>query len=211
MIARLTGTLLERTPQSIIIDVGGVGYDILASLGTYQSLPPVGESTSLHIHTHVREDDIVLFGFSELREKKLFQLLIKVNGVGPRLAINILSGISTDQLIQALRSEDLIRITAIPGIGKKTGERLILDLKDKLIDLQVAGADPSTGPGLRSANPFRDDLISVLSNLGYKRNAAEKALRDIHFDENISLQDAVRQTLKELGNGGGAANKGAHS
>jgi Holliday junction DNA helicase RuvA len=198
MIARLTGTLIEKCPQSIIIDVNGVGYEALCSLETYQYLPKTGETASVQIHTHVREDESILFAFFDVREKQIFQRLIRVNGVGPRLALNILSGISADKLIEALRAEDLLRITAIPGVGKKTGERLILDLKDKLLDIQ-GSISSTTGT---ATPPLYEDLLSVLQNLGYKRITAEKALRDLSFSEGTSLQEAVRQTLKQLGNVG---------
>ncbi len=197
MIAQLTGTLTESTPQSLIIDVKGIGYEVLLSLATYQRLPEPGKTVSLHIHTHVREDELVLFGFWNVREKQLFKRLIRVNGVGPRLALNILSGISAEQLIDALRREDLIRITSIPGVGKKTGERLILDLKDKLVDLQ--GGDGNGGAGPSRQAPLHEDLLSVLLNLGYKRNLAEKALQELNFAADTPLQEAIRLTLQQLG------------
>lgn len=197
MIARLTGTLVEKSPNALILDINGVGYEVLSSLGTYQKLPSLGECTVLHIYTHVREDDIILFGFHELTEKQLFKKLIKVNGVGPKLALNVLSGISAADLIQSLLGSDLIRITAIPGIGKKTAERMILDLKDKVVDLIGEGA--ASRPDSDTSGQFRDDLISVLTNLGYKRPLAERALHDISFDEESTLQDAVRLTLRHLG------------
>lgn len=200
MIAFLTGILREKSPTCLVIDVNGVGYEVFASLGTYQQLPDQDETVSLFIYTNVREDDILLFGFMDRREKQLFQKLIKVNGVGPRLALNILSGISTDELIQALRTEDTVRITGIPGIGKKTAERIVLDLKDKLVDLQGM-TTLSLAAGKESHN-FREDLLSVLLNLGYKRAVAERALREIPLEEVSSLQEAVRQTLRTLGDQG---------
>jgi len=200
MIASLKGTLLTKDLSHLIIDVGGVGYQVFASLGTYQRLPAIGEAITLHIHTNVREDDILLFGFIEMREKKLFQKLIRVNGVGPRLALNILSGIASDDLVRALQLEDTTRITAIPGIGKKTAERMILDLKDKLVDLQVTELP---GSGTPSEARFREDLLSVLQNLGYKRGAAEQAIRQVPLTDVTSLQDAVRQTLRTLGEASG--------
>ncbi len=199
MIAFLTGKLINKSPNGIILDVSGVGYELLASLETYQALPATGEQASVHVHTHVREDEIVLFGFSEIREKVLFRRLIRVNGVGARLALNILSGIATEELIHALRTEDLVRITAIPGIGKKTGERLILDLKDKLLDLQGID-DANASPNDKAGTPLFDDLLSVLLNLGYKKGSAEKALRQLQFEDGMTLQEAVRLTLKQLGN-----------
>jgi holliday junction DNA helicase RuvA len=196
MIARLKGRLIQKSPTALIVDVGGVGYEILASLETYQKLPAEGQELTLHIHTHVREDDLILFGFAKLREKKLFQKLIKVNGVGPRLALNILSGISVDELVEAIGREDLVRMTAIPGVGKKTAERMIIDLKDKMIDFHEKGTNLTLEKSIR---PFRDDLISVLINLGYKRPQAEKAVQDIPLPQDLSLQEAVRKTLQHLG------------
>jgi len=200
MIARLSGILLEKTPQSAIIDVQGVGYEVSTSLETYHQLPELNETVSLLIHTYVREDELLLFAFHGLREKQLFQHLIRVNGVGPRLALNILSGISSDELMMALRTGDVVRMTTIPGVGKKTAERLILDLKDKLIKLHGAD-DTSSLTDVSTAKPLEEDLVSVLLNLGYKRNLAEKAVRELKFDDEVSLQEAVRLTLKHLANG----------
>lgn len=197
MIAALTGILQDKNPTYLVLDVSGVGYQVCASLGTYQQLPELGETVCLFIHTNVREDDILLFGFMDLGEKHLFQKLIKVNGVGPRLAINILSGISANELLQALRAEDKARITAIPGIGKKTAERIILDLKDKLADMPGLTPLPTTSQA--SPGQFREDLLSVLQNLGYKRGSAEQALEYVPLDDVSTLQEAVRLTLRSLG------------
>lgn len=201
MIARLQGTLIEKVPTHVIINVAGVGYEALISLSTYQRLPATGTAVELTIHTHVREDEITLFGFADAQEKKIFQKLIRVNGIGPRLAMSILSGIAAQELIEALATEDLLRLTSIPGIGKKTAERMIVDLKDKLMELRLPAAQQEAG----AATPahFREDLLSVLVNLGYKRNTAEQALREVPFDEGLKLEEAVRQTLRYLGDAHG--------
>jgi len=197
MISRLSGILIDSLPEGLTVDVSGVGYQVLTSLNTFQKLPQSGESVTLLIHTNVREDDILLFGFLEEREKTLFQQLIKVNGVGPRLALNILSGINSDDLISALQAEDKARITAIPGIGKKTAERIILDLKDKVS--RLAGSAALKSIAGTAPRQFRDDLVSVLQNLGYKRAAAEQAIQDVALSDINTLQDAVRETLRHLG------------
>ncbi len=197
MIACLNGTLIEKNPHSSIVDVNGVGYEVFSSLETYQRLPEVNEPTTLLVYTHVRETEIVLFGFYSQTEKQLFQLLIQVNGVGPKLALNILSGIATEELIRAITSGDIVRMTSIPGVGKKTAERLILDLKDKITKLSGTWSD-STTPAAPTVHDIQSDLISVLQNLGYKTNQAEKAVQELHFDEDTPLQEAVRQTLKHL-------------
>lgn len=195
MIAHLQGTLLEKSQTHLVIDVAGVGYETLVSLATYQRVPNPGELVTLHIYTHVREDEIVLFGFAEPNEKALFQKLIKVNGVGPRLAINILSKISSNELIQAIAQEDIVRLTNIPGIGKKTAERIILDLKEKILELYGQLAPEAVG----KSGGFQEDLLSVLVNLGYKRNVAERALRTVPLSDDLSLEEGVRLTLKHLG------------
>ena len=197
MIARLQGTLLEKSPTQLVIDVAGVGYEILASLSTYRQLPATGEAVTVSIHTHVREDELVLFGFATDRERKLFRKLIKVNGLGPRLALNTLSGIATQELIRAISSGDIVRLTSIPGIGKKTAERMILDLKDKMLEFREV--PETTSDESTQSHPFQEDLLSVLINLGYKRGMAEQALRKISLAEEASLEEAVRLTLRHLG------------
>jgi Holliday junction DNA helicase RuvA len=170
MIAHLRGKLLLKQPGQAIVEAAGVGYDVTISVPTFTSLPSVGAEASLHIHTQVSENQIALFGFFESEEKRLFERLITVSGVGPKLAIKMLSGLSPDRTVQAIRAQDHAQLTRIPGVGKKLAERLVVELKDKLDDFAVAPT-PSTVQG-----PAVDDVLSALVNLGYQRPAAEKAI-----------------------------------
>src|ERR1700735_573028 len=180
MIAPLRGRLLSKTPNQAIVDCSGVGYDITISVATFSALPSEGAEATLHIHTHVREDQIALFGFSETQEKRLFEKLLTISGIGPKLAITVLSGIASDRLITAIRSGDHATLTKIPGIGKKTAERVVLELKDKLDDLAVA---PVTSAGGVHFGPAGEDALSALVNLGYARPIAQKAIEtDIDKD-----------------------------
>lgn len=172
MIAFLRGRLLAKTPNRAVIDCGGVGYDAAISVATFSSLPAEGAEARLHIYTHVREDQIALFGFAEPKEKRLFEKLLTISGIGPKLAITVLSGIDTDRLVTAIRAGDHASLTRIPGIGKKTAERVVLELKDKLDELAVA---PVTGAG-PSLGPVADDVLSAMVNLGYARPAAQRAI-----------------------------------
>jgi len=173
MIAHLRGRLFSKTPNQAILDCGGVGYDITISVATFSALPAEGAEASLHIHTHVREDQLALFGFAERDEKRLFEKLLTISGIGPKLAITVLSGISSDRLVAAIRSGDHGTLTRIPGIGKKTAERVVLELKDKLDDLAVAVPATAGGP---HRGPVGDDALSALVNLGYPRPVALKAI-----------------------------------
>jgi len=173
MIAHLRGRLFSKTPNQAILDCGGVGYDITISVATFSALPAEGAEASLHIHTHVREDQLALFGFAERDEKRLFEKLLTISGIGPKLAITVLSGISSDRLVAAIRSGDHGTLTRIPGIGKKTAERVVLELKDKLDDLAVAVPATAGGP---HHGPVGDDALSALVNLGYPRPVALKAI-----------------------------------
>ncbi|MCL2661641.1 MAG: Holliday junction branch migration protein RuvA [Acidobacteriaceae bacterium] len=171
MIAHLRGRLLSKAPNQVIVDCNGVGYDITISVATFSGLPAEGTETALHIHTHVREDQIALFGFAETGEKRLFERLLTISGIGPKLAITVLSGISAERLVAAIRGGDHATLTRIPGIGKKTAERVVLELKDKLDDMAVPAA---AGTGQRT--PASDDALSALVNLGYPRPVAQKAI-----------------------------------
>ncbi len=173
MIAHLRGTLLTKSPTSAIVDCGGVGYDVAISVQCFTRLPNETELVALHIHTQVREDAIALFGFLQLDEKRLFEKLITISGVGPKLAITLLSGIEASALAAAIRSADHALLVRIPGIGKKTAERIVLELKDKLDGLAVAAAAPAQGLATGTAV---EDVVSALVNLGYTRPAAEKAV-----------------------------------
>ncbi|HEY1805368.1 MAG TPA: Holliday junction branch migration protein RuvA [Terracidiphilus sp.] len=170
MIAHLRGKLIHKQPGQAIVEAGGVGYDVAISVPAFTALPSVGAEAALHIHTQVSDDQIALFGFLDREEKRLFERLITVSGVGPKLAIKILSGLNPERVIQAIRGQDHAQLTHIPGVGKKLAERLVLELKDKLDDFAVAPAQPSVG------GPAVDDVLSALTNLGYQRPAAEKAI-----------------------------------
>ena len=171
MIAHLRGKLLAKHPNQAIVDTGGVGYDVTISVPTFSDLPGIGGEVTLHIHTHVREDAIALYGFLRSAEKILFEKLITVSGIGPKLAITILSGMPADEMVNAIRGSDIARLTRIPGIGKKTAERMVLELRDKL-PVQKHG-EIAAVPALSSVE---EDVLSALVNLGYQRSAAEKAL-----------------------------------
>jgi Holliday junction DNA helicase RuvA len=170
MIAHLRGTLLAKHPNQAIVETHGVGYDVAISVPTFTEMPAAGADVALHIHTHVREDALSLYGFLRLAEKQLFEKLLTVSGIGPTLAIKILSGMPADEMVGAIRAGDLARLTRIPGIGKKTAERMVLELRDKL---PAAGASEISAP---LASPVEEDVVSALVNLGYPKAAADKAL-----------------------------------
>ncbi len=173
MIAYLRGELLDKQPGSIILDVNGVGYGLTIPVSTYSVLPAVGDEVEIQVHTHVREDALLLFGFFTDAEKQLFERLITVSGIGPRLAVTALSGLPVEDLIDAIRSGDAKRLTRIPGVGRKTGERIILDLQDKVArDLASDAVAKVTTPGA----VIERDVISAMTNLGCSRDAAEKAV-----------------------------------
>jgi Holliday junction DNA helicase RuvA len=170
MIAHLRGRLFSKQPGQAIVEAGGVGYDVVISIPTFTALPAEGAEVSLHIHTQVREDLIALFGFLDLNEKRLFERLITVSGVGPKLAVTILSGLSPERTVAAIRASDHATLVHIPGVGKKLAERLVVELKDKLEDMAAAA------PAVVSAGPAAEDVLSALVNLGYQRPAAQKAI-----------------------------------
>jgi len=170
MIAHLRGKLIFKQPGQAIVEAGGVGYDVTISVPTFTALPSVGAEAALHIHTQVSDDQIALFGFLDREEKRLFERLITVSGVGPKLAIKMLSGLSSERTVQAIRGQDHAQLTHIPGVGKKLAERLVVELKDKLDDFAVAPMQPS------AQGPAVDDVLSALTNLGYQRVASEKAI-----------------------------------
>lgn len=194
MIAHLRGKLLVKHPNQVIVDVCGVGYDVTISVPTFSDLPGAGNEVALHIHTHVREDAIALYGFLRTAEKTLFEKLLTVSGIGPKLAITILSGMSADAMVNAIRSGDIVRLTKIPGIGKKTAERMVLELRDKL-----AATTTTPEAAVPVLSPAEEDVISALVNLGYQRIAAEKALANINSREKSgSFDDLFRATLGGL-------------
>jgi holliday junction DNA helicase RuvA len=188
MIAHLRGKLIARHPNQVIVDAMGVGYEVTISVPTFSELPPAGGEVSLHIHTHVREDQIALYGFLRPEEKHLFEKLISVSGIGPKLAITILSGMPTNEMTSAIRGNDVARLTRIPGIGRKTAERMVLELRDKL---PPAGTDQVHV--MPSLSAVQEDVLSALMNLGYQRASAEKALSTV--EKNGSFEAMFRAAL----------------
>lgn len=174
MIAHIRGQIFSKSPNAVIIDCGGVGYELAISVTTYTEIGDKGQSASLHVHTHVREDALLLFGFHDLAEKRLFEKLLTISGIGPKLAITVLSGISAERLVGAIRGGDHGTLTKIPGIGKKTAERVVLELKDKLDDM--TGLAPAAEPSRPSLGAVAEDVLSALTNLGYPRPVAQKAV-----------------------------------
>ena len=200
MIAHLRGSILEKHPNRIVIDVNGVGYDVFVPLSTYYGLGDAGAAIALRIHTHVREDAFLLYGFATRLEQELFERLIGVSGIGPKVALAVLSGIEPQEFIRAIGRGDLVRLTAIPGVGKKTSERIVLELKDRLprahADTTAAGATAPEPPAMR------DDVVSALVNLGYHRplaeKAAEAAITTVGSASDASFERALKQALREV-------------
>jgi Holliday junction DNA helicase RuvA len=179
MIGHLRGTVFEKNPNEVIVEAAGVGYEVVIPISTYTVLPDTGASVSLRVYTHVREDALTLFGFATAEEKAVFERLISVSGIGPKLAITVLSGLATADLITAIRNGDVPRLVRIPGVGKKTAERMVLELKDKLAGVETAmGVDGAivAGPAL---SVLERDVLSALQNLGCSRPAAEEAVRKV--------------------------------
>ncbi|HEX3103717.1 MAG TPA: Holliday junction branch migration protein RuvA [Terriglobales bacterium] len=191
MIAHLRGKLIARHPNQVIVDAMGVGYEVTISVPTFSELPVAGSEVSLHIHMHVREDQIALYGFLRPEEKHLFEKLISVSGIGPKLAITILSGMPTNEMTAAIRGNDVARLTKIPGIGRKTAERMVLELRDKL---PAAATDQVHV--VPSLNAIQEDVLSALMNLGYQRAAAEKALGSV--EKNGSFDATFRAALAAM-------------
>ncbi|HTC93345.1 MAG TPA: Holliday junction branch migration protein RuvA [Terriglobales bacterium] len=181
MIAHLRGKLIAKTPSHAIVEAGGVGYELAISIPTYSALPGLEQEVALYVYTHVREDALALFGFLQREEKQLFEKLIGVSGIGPKLAVTILSGMSAEAVVAAIRGNDVAALTRIPGIGKKTGERMVLELRDKLDQFAAPPAVPA-------ATAIEEDVISALVNLGYPRSQAERALSRISSGKNGEKQ-----------------------
>lgn len=205
MIAYLSGKLLEKEANTVIVDVNGVGYEVLIPLSTFYELGEIGSDVELRIFTLVREDALSLFGFKTMREKELFLKLISVSGIGAKSAIGILSGMSADEIINAIRSNNLVRLNSIPGIGKKTAERIVIELRDKINTIsagtpsEVKTSDTAAVP---SGNDVYDDAVSALTNLGYQRQAAEKALNQaMQEGTEMSVQKLLRRSLQLLAKG----------
>jgi Holliday junction DNA helicase RuvA len=201
VIAHLRGRIFEKHPNRLVLDVNGVGYDVFVPLSTFYSLGEPGTETALRIHTHVREDALVLYGFATLLEQELFERLIGVSGIGPKVALAVLSGIEPLELIRAIERGDLARLTAIPGVGKKTSERIVLELKDRLPRAQVVVA-VAAGVALPEPSTLRDDVLSALVNLGYHRPLAEKAVEaavnTLGPASDAGFERMLKQALREL-------------
>lgn len=204
MIAHIKGKIIRKSPESVVVDVTGVGYEVYIPLSTYYKLPDIEEYVSLNTYTHIREDALQLYGFLTQREKDIFQMLINVSGIGPKLARNILSGIPTDELAAAVSSSDVARLKAVPGIGGKTAERLVVELRDKMSAINISQGTGAGGqrPGSKSDNVC-SDVVSALINLGYKGNLAEKAVEKIRQEHpDAAFEPLLKESLKILANRG---------
>lgn len=200
MIARLSGTLVEKRPGAVVVDVGGVGYEVTIPLPTFRDLGEAGTHVELHVHTHVREDMLALFGFATRREKDLFVILLGVNGVGPKTAVAMMSGLGAGDLVEAVRRRDVRRLSSVPGIGRKTAERIVLEVADRMASLE---RDPGeAGPAGMDTGGLRDDLVSALVNLGYNARAAAtaaaRALDDAGQAPPPEFEAVLRRALKSL-------------
>jgi len=200
MIAYLSGQLLEKQANAVIVDVNGVGYEVAIPLSTFYELGDVGSEIRLRIYTHVREDAIQLFGFKTTRERELYLKLIGVQGIGAKSGISLLSGMSADEIILAIRTEDLGRLTSIPGVGRKTAERLVIELRDKVSDAAFEGAAVAgTETRGEQIDAVFEDALSALVNLGYKKDLAEKALKQsVQEGTELSVQKLLRRGLQIL-------------
>lgn len=195
MIAQLNGRLAQKLPGEIVVDVAGVGYQVFIPFNVFYQLPEIGSDITLQIHTHLREDALQLFGFRDLGEKQVFLLLNGVTGIGPKLALNILSGIPADDLSRALKEGDQVRLVAIPGVGKKLAERMIVELKDKFATLAPISTDAAKRD---DRNQLMQDAVSALINLGYKKPEAEKTVREVLKNGDRSLESLLKETLQRI-------------
>ena len=198
MIGRLQGTLVYKKPPEILIDVNGVGYELQAPMTTFYTLPLEGSKTMLYTHLIVREDAQLLYGFSSENERALFRSLIKVNGVGPKLAITILSGISSADFVRCVNENDVTTLVRLPGVGKKTAERLIIEMRDRLSQLEIEGVKQQTSDIVDSFSAIKDDMkdaIGALVSLGYKQQEADKMVRLVETSGRAS-EDIIRDALK---------------
>jgi|TARA_Y100000031_G_scaffold22278_1_gene23154 Holliday junction DNA helicase RuvA len=198
MIAHLTGKLTHKSPDHIVVDVNGVGYQVFVPLSTFYALPDVGREVSLNIHTHLREAALKLFGFYTEEELKIFEQLITINKVGPKLAVIILSGMPPTDLLSAINSSDVGKLNTIPGIGRKMAERLTLEMRDKLADISREFAAKTEGSVPH--NGLFDDALSALVNLGYKKNEVEKTLKSVYSQgkQEVSLENLIKKSLNLL-------------
>jgi Holliday junction DNA helicase RuvA len=200
MIALINGKIAYKGISHIVVDVQGVGYRIFIPLTTFYELPEAGETVALHIHTQVKQDGINLFGFYSLQERDLFQLMISVSGIGPKIAMNILSGIAAEELLQAISSGDLGKLVSVPGVGKKMAERLVLELKEKVMKKMLADQIPLADDRHKANQLIKEDVLSALINLGYKNNMARDALDKViqPSKEELTLDQLLKKTLKIL-------------
>ena len=200
MIAQIRGQLVEKRPGMVIVETQGIGYQVFVSLSTFYDLPEATQGVRLHTYTHVREDLLQLFGFSTFLEKEIFQILIGVSGIGPKLALNILSGIAPAELIASLHSEDVARLTQIPGVGRKTAERLVFDLKEKIGKIAVRGETRKEEKSKK--DQLVDDVVSALVNLGYRKNQAESVVEQVWRQRpDASLEEILKESLRALAAG----------
>ena len=199
MIARIQGFLHFKSPEYLVIDVDGIGYQVHVPLSTFYGLPQVGSTVSLHIHTHVREDALQLYGFQSPEEKTLFIRLIGISGIGPRLAVNILSGISPAELVESLGQNNLARLISIPGVGRKTAERIMVELRDKVGSLSP-GHDVTATVKPAAHEAMIEDALSALVNLGYKKGVAQRAIENARkrLEGEITLESLLKESLREL-------------
>lgn len=196
MIGRLRGVLVSKSPPTLVLEVGGVGYEIEAPMSTFYELPPVGQSATLHTHLVVREDAHLLYGFSRDSQRRLFRALLKVNGVGPRVALAVLSGLSDQEFLRCVANEDIARLTRVPGIGRKTAERLVVELRDKIGEQARPGDRPDAPSPDAPADPV-SEAISALIALGYKPQEANRAVRCV-AGEGLACEEIIRQALKGM-------------
>jgi holliday junction DNA helicase RuvA len=200
MIAQIRGQLVEKRPGAVVVETQGIGYQLFVSLSTFYDLPEANQGVRLHTYTHVREDLLQLFGFSTFLEKEIFQILIGVSGIGPKLALNILSGIAPAELIASLQAEDVARLTTIPGVGRKTAERLVFDLKEKIRKIAVRDEVPKEEK--KKKDQVVEDVVSALVNLGYRKNQAEAVVEQVWRQRpEASLEEVLKASLRALAAG----------
>ena len=200
MIAWVEGSLRQKTPARVVVDVHGVGYELLIPLSTFAALPDEGKTVALHVHTHVREDAIQLFGFATPAERATFELLLKASRVGPRLAQNILSGIAADVLVAAIQRGDVSSLRSVPGVGKKTAERIVVELRDRADEVAARTGAVASGTGAGAAREIAAQAVSALQNLGYPRSQAERVVEaaTAEVGEEVSLEVLIREALRRL-------------
>jgi Holliday junction DNA helicase RuvA len=204
VIGLLRGALVDKRPNQVLLDVGGVGYQVQIPLSTFYEIGELHDEVTLLVHTHVREDALSLYGFRTAREKHFFELLLSASGVGPSLALKILSGMSVEELVPAIKQGDLAQLVRIPGVGRKTAERIVVELRDKLAATQIPGVPekPASKTGTEA------DVVSALLNLGYDRRAAEQAIEDARRSGTVAgFEDLLRATLQHLSKGAARAAK----